>query len=62
MGSGMGAPPGGGGGAPLTQSQLTKMKSVSAWDAIEEVLDGKKGGKKGKDVVQQPAGPKHLMQ
>lgn len=61
MGGGMG---GGGGGGPITQSQLTKMKSVSAWDAIGEVLDGggKKGGKKGGDVVKQPAGQKHLMQ
>jgi hypothetical protein len=68
MGGGMGGPPmggPGGGGAPLTQPQLTKMKSVSAWDAIEEVLEGgdKKGGKKDKGMVKQPAaGPKHLMQ
>jgi hypothetical protein len=50
---GMGGGIGGMGGGPITQNQLTKMKSVSAWDAIAKVLDGddKNGGKKSGNLV-----------
>jgi hypothetical protein len=61
MGGPMGGPMGMGGmgGTPIQQAQLQKMKNVSVWDALEEVLNGNKVSQKPQNMIQPEL--KHLL-